>query len=87
MTKILIIISLIVCFILGACATTPVSAKQEHPLKIWPHNSNWYMHTWHVEDEETGVNYVVVSTERGNGEMTVAIIPRLNADGTLYVSP
>ena len=36
-------------------------------------------------DDDTGVNYVVVSTERGNGEYSIAITPRLNADGSLYV--
>ena len=71
--------------ILGACATTTY-AEQERPLKIWFENENGYMHTYQLVDENTGVNYIVVSTERGNGEMSCAITPRLNADETLYVS-
>ena len=69
----------------GACATTTY-AEQEKPLKIWYENENGYMHTYQLVDENTGVNYIVVSTERGNGEMSCAITARLNPDGTLYVS-
>lgn len=69
----------------GACATTTY-AEQEKPLKIWYENENGYMHTYQLIDENTGVNYIVVSTERGNGEMSCAVTPRLNPDGTLYVS-
>ena len=76
---------LIIGLFLGACATTTY-AEQEKPLKIWYENENGYMHTYQLVDENTGVNYIVVSTERGNGEMSCAITPRLNPDGTLYVS-
>lgn len=76
---------LIVGLFFGACATTTY-AEQEKPLKIWYENENGYMHTYQLIDENTGVNYVVVSTERGNGEMSCAITARLNPDGTLYVS-
>lgn len=76
---------LITGLFLGACATTTY-AEQEKPLKIWYENENGYMHTYQLIDENTGVNYVVVSTERGNGEMSCAITARLNPDGTLYVS-
>ena len=73
-------------FCLGACCNT-ASADQNHPLKIWMQNTNGYAHTWNIVDETTSVNYIVVTTERGNGEMSIAITPRLNADGTLYTSP
>ena len=84
--KVLFIFSLIFAFLLGACAVSTVSAEQTNPLKIWYQNSNGAYHTLLVEDDFTGVNYVVVSTERGNGEYAISITPRLNADGTLYVN-
>ena len=74
-------------FVLGACTVGTANASQNHPLKIWAQNTNSYTHTWNVVDDNTGVNYVVVTTERGNGAMSIAITPRLNADGTLYVTP
>lgn len=83
--NIAIVALVIVAFILGACSVSTVGAAQNNPLKIWYGNKNSYAHTWTVVDDNTGVNYVVVTTERGNGEMSIAITPRLNADGTLYV--
>ena len=73
-------------FFLGACSTTTANAEQTYPLKIWKHNDNGAMHTFCLVDDDTNVNYIVVSTERGNGEYSIAITPRLNADGSLYVS-
>lgn len=76
---------LVMGLILGACATTTY-AEQERPLKIWFENENGKMSTYNLVDEDTGVNYVVISGQiYGNG-IGVAITPRLNADGTLYVS-
>ena len=86
MKKIILTICLISAFFLGACSTTVANAEQNHPLKIWYQNKNGSYHTLCVVDDYTGVNYVVVSTERGNGEYSIAITPRLNADGSLYVS-
>lgn len=63
---------------------TGAKSEQSYPLKIWGQNTNGSYHTLVVVDSETGVNYVVVSTERANGEYSIAITPRLNADGTLY---
>ena len=71
-------------FALGACTTISVVGEQTNPLKIWYQNNNGAYHTLYVKDENTGVNYVVVSTERGTGEFSIAITPRLNADGSLY---
>lgn len=84
MKKILLILLCISFFFLGACSSTTVSAEQNQPLKIWFQNSNGAFHTLCVVDDETKVNYVVVSTERGNGEYSIAITPRLNPDGSLY---
>ena len=71
--------------ILGACVTTS-SAAQERPLKIWFENENGKMQTYSLVDENTGVNYIVVSGELHGSGIGTAITPRLNADGTLYVS-
>lgn len=86
MKKFAIALMLVFTFLLGACSAATVNAEQTWPLKIWHQNDNGPMHTHCVVDDDTGVNYVVVSTERGNGEYSIAITPRLNADGSLYVS-
>lgn len=84
-TVILIVVIGIIGFLLGTCASTSYAA-QDKPLKIWYENTNGAMHTYCLVDDITGVNYVVVSTERGNGEYSIAISPRYNADGSLYNS-
>lgn len=85
MRKIVTVLCCFVMFILGACSVNNTAfAEQTMPLKIWVQNDNGPFHTLCVVDEDTGVNYVVVSTERGNGEYSIAITPRLNANGTLY---
>lgn len=72
---------------IGGCSITTVKAEQDNPLKIWFQNENGSMNTYNIVDENTGVNYVVVSEEAlYHGEPSVAICPRYNADGTLYVS-
>ena len=86
MKKFIIVVCFLFAFLLGACTTQGADAGQDNPLKIWFHNNNAAYHTLCVVDEYTGVNYVVVSTERGNGEYSIAITPRLNADGSLYTS-
>ena len=69
--------------LIGCCAKAE-AAEQIAPLDIFWQNTKGAYHTLVVVDSETGVNYVVVSTERGNGEYSIAITPRLNADGTPY---
>lgn len=86
MKKIICVLFVLLAFILGTCSTANIEAEQTRPLKIWYENSNGAYHTYCVVDDDTGVNYVVVSTERGNGEYSIAITPRLNADGSLYTS-
>lgn len=86
MKKIILVASLICSFFFGACSTTSVNAEQTHPLKIWMQNNNGAYETLCVVDENTKVNYVVVATEVGNGHRSIAITPRLNADGTLYIT-
>lgn len=75
-----------VFFLLGACSISDASAEQTFPLKIYAMDkSGYYLYTYVVEDEDTGVNYVVVEGRRPDS-ISVSITPRLNADGTLYTS-
>lgn len=86
MKKIIIILTLIFTFFLGACSATVSNAEQTWPLKIWAQNENGSLGTSVVVDDDTGVNYVVVTAMTYSNAKTIAITPRLNADGTLYVS-
>lgn len=86
MRKFISIICLLSMFLLGACATTIASAEQTYPLKIWKQNDNGSYSTLYVVDEDTGVNYIVVSLMSSGYYGVIAITPRLNADGSLYTS-
>lgn len=79
---------IVVGFVLGACSQSQSFADQLNPIKIWPHNTNGAYNTLLVIDENTGVNYIVVSSRWSTGHSpdTIAITPRLNADGTIYIS-
>ena len=81
------VIALVAMFLLGACSTAVVSADQTNPLKIWFQNENGVYRTLLLVDDATGVNYIVVATDDVNGGDAPAITPRLNADGSLYVTP
>lgn len=88
MKKIITICTIAVAFVVGACSPIKsVIAEQTKPLKIWLQNENGDYSTFYVVDENTGVNYVVVSAEASYGDRSksIAITPRLNADGSLYV--
>lgn len=85
MKRIGIVLCCLTMFILGACSVGIVSAEQTWPLKIWAQNENGSFSTLCVVDEDTGVNYVVVSRYNGmRGANSIAICPRYNTDGTLY---
>ena len=86
MKKLITISSMIFVFFLGACSTTVSKAEQTWPIKIWKQNENGKYETLCVVDENTGVNYVVVSGELYSKSVGIAITPRLNADGSLYIS-
>ena len=86
MKKIISVLCLMFVFILGACSVTEVNAEQTWPLKIWKQNDNGSCSTLVVVDEDTGVNYVVVTAMTYSNAKTVAITPRLNGDGSLYVT-
>ena len=63
-------------------------AKQTHPIKIWEQNENGSMTTYVVEDEDTGVNYIVISKQPfgGSDGCSITMNPRYKADGSLYVN-
>lgn len=86
---ILVILFTIIGFILGACSFNSV-AEQEYPLKIWKENRNGQMETWTIVDDATGINYIVVGatySQGGGGDYGgVAITPRLNYNGSLYIT-
>ena len=72
-------------FLLGACGSI-VSAEQDYPLKLWKQNENGSYQTWRVIDDDTGVNYIVFAGKDGTTCKGCTITPRLNADGSLYIS-
>lgn len=87
MKKFLIaVLTLILVAAVTCCVTIPADAAQDRPLKIWPQNENGRFMTLVVVDEDTGVNYVVVNFYAPNGS-GLAISPRYNADGSLYITP
>lgn len=86
LNRVVVVMALLISFLLGACATTTASAKQDKPIKIWAQNENGKYETLYVVDEKTGVNYIVVSGELYSKSVGIAITPRLNADGSLYTS-
>ena len=65
MKKIVALVCLIFAFLLGACSTVGVNAEQPWPIQIWKHNENGKYETLCVVDEDTGVNYIVVSGAQG----------------------
>lgn len=86
MRKAFLLLMFVTGFILGACATTVAGAEQNYPIKIWAQNSNGKYETLCVVDEETGVNYIVISGELYQKGIGLGVTPRLNSDGSLYVS-
>ena len=79
----IVLCAVMALMLIGCCAKAD-AAGQEAPLKIWHQNTNRDYHTLVVVDDETGVNYVVVSGYVQGNSASIAITPRLNADGTLY---
>ena len=86
MKRIAIIACMVLCVVLGACSVTMVGAEQNRPVKIWLENTNGSYETAIIVDENTGVNYIIASGELYNKSRGIAITPRLNKDGTLYVT-
>lgn len=86
MRKAFLLLMLVTGFILGACSTTVARAEQNYPIKIWAQNSNGKYETLCVVDEETGVNYIVISGELYQKGIGLGVTPRLKSDGSLYIS-
>ena len=86
MKRFLICMLLVLAFVMGACSSVPASAEQELPLTYWFDTDGNTMKFYYLVDDETGVNYIVVRTNGPNGGKAPTITPRLNADGSLYVS-
>ena len=86
MKRIAIIICMILCVVFGACSVTMIGAEQNCPIKIWLENTNGSYETAIIVDENTGVNYIIASGELYGKSRGIAITPRLNKDGTLYVT-
>lgn len=66
---------------LGACADTAI-ANNSNQDSAFTYNGGYTAS--YLIDNETGVNYIVVD-KYGSG-VAIAITPRLNTDGSLYVS-
>lgn len=77
MKKLMIVVMAVT--ILGCCAFG-VQATQEEPLQIYRQVKRGGAVTYKILDLDTGVNYVAIKTTNG-----VAICPRYDADGSLYV--
>ena len=80
-------LAMLLALCLFCTMTIQADAAQDRPLKIWFENRNGTYETLNVVDEETGVNYIVVSGELYSKSRGIAICPRYNADGSLYVTP
>ena len=72
--KIICFILILTVVVLTACGNTDAETKTKY---IQDYNSEFEIYI----DKETGINYIVYDGFYGGG-----IIPRLNADGTPYVS-
>jgi len=84
---ILIIIAFFIGLVFGLYADFSATADQNQPLKIWAQNENGDYHTLIVHDEETGVEYVVVSITSiiySQPSVSIAITPRLSGVGSEY---
>lgn len=88
MKRLLVCMALIAAFTLGACSDAEVRVNAEEETGIafsfTPVSDGHSGSTYIVVDNKTGVNYICVEDYySGYG---VAITPRFNADGSLYVS-
>ena len=72
---------------LGACADTAVAENAQNKLFSINYKSavDYYYTSGVLIDNETGINYIIV-TGAGTGGGSCAITPRLNTDGSLYIS-
>ena len=67
--------------IIVGCASTTTHASDNKNFEIKYENDRVSYHIYTTVDKETGVNYIIAS----HGDC-ISIIPRYNADGSLYIS-
>lgn len=78
-----VILTAILTISLICALVVPADAAQDKQLSIIGELNTSYYTTFVVVDEVTSVNYVVIALL----DHSVSITPRLNADGSLYVTP
>lgn len=83
------LLGIVFAFALSFGINSASAAGFTEPLEIYYQNSNKDMNTFCIIDRDTGVNYVVVQykadTLRNNINGSVAICPRYDSDGSLYI--
>jgi len=77
MRRILLVMSLLVMFTLGACSISNINATAPSD-----YSSNVDGQIYTIVDKVTGVNYIVVECY----QQAVSMTPRLTADGKLYIT-
>ena len=88
-------VTLVIAFLLGSATTLIADAASDAPFKVYVSTNkklasvNW--NTGRIVDKETGVNYLVVETDCGNGDRALAVVPRIDPmlDGgtAYYITP
>lgn len=79
MAMLVLVIGIISCT--GVPTTTVASSNQKNPLE----RVGYYLDFYEYRDTETGVHYFVYKEGNYSVGFGCAMIPRYNADGTLYV--
>lgn len=69
-------------FIVGCASITTHASDNNNNFEIKYENDRIRNSIYTTVDKETGVNYIIAT----HGEGGIAIIPRYNADGSLYIS-
>lgn len=78
----ILLAGIIVGVTITACATDVVADKNS-PFNTIYETQDSYIRVHNIIDTNTGVNYIVVTDIHSNG---IAVTPRLQAYGTLYIS-
>lgn len=85
---IIITLIFILGLFIGGCSTISTNAKEKSSKRVETYyigeaiSGGYDVYT--IVDDKTGVNYLVLTRWNTGGE--IAICPRYNADGSLYVS-
>lgn len=68
--------------VLGGILAVEADAAQERLFEICESSNKHYHDVFTIVDNDTGVNYIAIASYH----KAISITPRLNADGSLYVS-